>query len=194
MTLFLTFAGFPRPEPPALAWLPPHPSFWVRPLPVASFVSDVFCLFGPGSALHEPEPTNQFGFVFDSPVLFPRMVPVSGAAAHCIPPQTLTRLAREWLEEDTPNFDPAGVCVGSREVEARLWCKTAGSILAGSPFFTAVFRELGCTVHWLVQEGSEIGKHQGSCGFDPMSVGARLSHTQQAPLSSHSPGTPGLIY
>lgn len=87
------------------------------------------------------------------PVLFLRMVP-----AHSIPPHTLTRLARQWLEEDTPNFDPAGVCVGSRDVEARLLCKTADSILAGSPFFTAVFQELGCTVHWLVQEGSEIGK------------------------------------
>ncbi|CAG10768.1 unnamed protein product [Tetraodon nigroviridis] len=85
------------------------------------------------------------------------MVPASVAAAHSIPPQALTRLAREWLEEDTPNFDPAGVCVGSREVEARLLCKTADSILAGSPFFTAVFQELGCTVHWLLQEGSEIG-------------------------------------
>lgn len=85
------------------------------------------------------------------------MVPASVAAAHCIPPQTLTRLARQWLEEDTPNFDPAGVCVGSHEVEARLLCKTADSILAGSPFFTAVFRELGCTVHWILQEGSQIG-------------------------------------
>lgn len=103
------------------------------------------------------------------------MVPASVAAAHSIPPQALTRLAREWLEEDTPNFDPAGVCVGSREVEARLLCKTADSILAGSPFFTAVFQELGCTVHWLLQEGSEIGKHQGSHGWGSMSVGARWS-------------------
>ncbi|XP_029706168.1 nicotinate-nucleotide pyrophosphorylase [carboxylating] isoform X2 [Takifugu rubripes] len=78
-------------------------------------------------------------------------------AAHSIPPHTLTRLAREWLEEDTPNFDPAGVCVGLRDVEARLLCKTPHSVLAGSPFFTAVFRELGCSVHWLLQEGSETG-------------------------------------
>lgn len=97
----------------------------------------------------------------NEPILFVRMAPASVAAEHSIPPQTLTRLAREWLEEDTPNFDPAGVCVGSREVEARLLCKTADSILAGSPFFTAVFRELGCTVHWLLQEGSEIGNQTG---------------------------------
>ncbi|KAM9792573.1 nicotinate-nucleotide pyrophosphorylase [carboxylating]-like [Neosynchiropus ocellatus] len=76
---------------------------------------------------------------------------------HSIPPHTLTRLARQWLEEDTPNFDPAGVCVGSQDVEARLLCKSPNSILAGSPFFTAVFTELGCTVHWIHQEGARLG-------------------------------------
>uniref|UniRef100_A0A3Q3VZT9 Nicotinate-nucleotide pyrophosphorylase [carboxylating] n=1 Tax=Mola mola TaxID=94237 RepID=A0A3Q3VZT9_MOLML len=76
--------------------------------------------------------------------------------AHSIPPHTLTRMAREWLEEDTPNFDPAGACVGSLEVQARLLCKTPHSVLAGSPFFTAVFTEVGCTVDWIFQEGDEI--------------------------------------
>ncbi|XP_028998339.1 nicotinate-nucleotide pyrophosphorylase [carboxylating] isoform X2 [Betta splendens] len=79
------------------------------------------------------------------------------AAADAIPPHTLTLLAQAWLAEDTPNFDAAGVCVGSREVEARLLCKTSGSVLAGSPFFTAVFAEVGCTVEWLHQEGATIG-------------------------------------
>lgn len=86
------------------------------------------------------------------------MSPGSHTAAHLIPPHTLRRLAQEWLEEDTPNFDPAGVCVGSLEVEARLLCKTPHSILAGSPFFTAVFTEVGCTVDWIYQEGAEIGR------------------------------------
>lgn len=93
----------------------------------------------------------------DSSSLFLRMVPSAVAAAHSLPPHTLTRLAREWLEEDTPTFDPAGACVGLREVEARLLCKTPHSVLAGGPFFTAVFRELGCSVDWLLQEGSETG-------------------------------------
>ncbi|XP_056224016.1 nicotinate-nucleotide pyrophosphorylase [carboxylating]-like isoform X2 [Seriola aureovittata] len=78
-------------------------------------------------------------------------------ATHSIPPHALAQLARQWLSEDTPNFDPAGVCVGSKEVEARLLCKTPHSILAGSPFFTAVFTEVGCTVNWIHQEGAEIG-------------------------------------
>ncbi|XP_042249010.1 nicotinate-nucleotide pyrophosphorylase [carboxylating]-like isoform X1 [Thunnus maccoyii] len=86
-----------------------------------------------------------------------KMSPPKHTAAHSIPPHTVTQLAREWLAEDTPNFDPAGVCVGSQEVEARLLCKTPHSILAGSPFFTAVFTEVGCTVDWRYQEGAEIG-------------------------------------
>lgn len=77
--------------------------------------------------------------------------------AHSLPPHALTRLARDWLAEDTPNLDPAGVCVGSREVEARLLCKTPHSVLAGSPFFTAVFREVGCTVDWRYQDGDQLG-------------------------------------
>uniref|UniRef100_A0A3B4THD1 Nicotinate-nucleotide pyrophosphorylase [carboxylating] n=1 Tax=Seriola dumerili TaxID=41447 RepID=A0A3B4THD1_SERDU len=80
-----------------------------------------------------------------------------GYTTHSIPPHALAQLARQWLSEDTPNFDPAGVCVGSKEVEARLLCKTPHSILAGSPFFTAVFTEVGCTVNWIHQEGAEIG-------------------------------------
>ncbi|KAJ8264625.1 hypothetical protein GJAV_G00151410 [Gymnothorax javanicus] len=77
--------------------------------------------------------------------------------SHIIPPHTLTRLAREWLAEDVPNFDPAGVCVGSREVSATLLCKSPGSVLAGCPFFTAVFTELGCTVDWIYSEGQTLG-------------------------------------
>lgn len=88
-----------------------------------------------------------------------RMSTASYTIAHSIPPHTLTHLAREWLEEDTPNFDPAGVCVGSHEVEARLLCKTPHSILAGTPFFTAVFTEVGCTVDWIYPEGHEIGTY-----------------------------------
>ncbi|XP_048842912.1 nicotinate-nucleotide pyrophosphorylase [carboxylating]-like [Brienomyrus brachyistius] len=77
--------------------------------------------------------------------------------SHAIPPHTLARLAREWLAEDTPNFDPAGLCVGSREVEAALLCKSPGSVLAGCPFFNAVFAELDCTVDWLHPEGQILG-------------------------------------
>lgn len=91
-----------------------------------------------------------------SPVIMNQTVPHRDLS-HSIPPHTLIRLAREWLAEDTPNFDPAGVCVGSQEVEARLFCKSPRSVLAGSPFFTAVFTELGCSVEWMYQEGADLG-------------------------------------
>lgn len=88
-----------------------------------------------------------------------RMSPAKHTPAHSIPPHAVMQLAKAWLAEDTPNFDPAGVCVGSQEVEARLLCKSPHSILAGSPFFTAVFTEVGCNVDWIYQDGDEIGQY-----------------------------------
>lgn len=85
------------------------------------------------------------------------MSPSRHPASDSLPQHALTRLARDWLAEDTPSLDPAGVCVGSVEVEARLWCKTPHTVLAGSPFFTAVFTEVGCSVEWLFQDGDNIG-------------------------------------
>ncbi|XP_012679771.2 nicotinate-nucleotide pyrophosphorylase [carboxylating] [Clupea harengus] len=74
-----------------------------------------------------------------------------------LPPHALNRLAKEWLMEDTPNFDLAGLCVGSQEVKAHLLCKSPGTVLAGCPFFSAVFTELGCTVEWTYAEGQILG-------------------------------------
>ena len=69
-------------------------------------------------------------------------------------PISLRHLAREWLKEDTPNFDYGGFVVGEKEETAVLLIKSAG-VLAGQPFFNAVFKELECTVQWEnVQEGS----------------------------------------
>uniref|UniRef100_A0AAV2LPM9 Nicotinate-nucleotide pyrophosphorylase [carboxylating] n=2 Tax=Knipowitschia caucasica TaxID=637954 RepID=A0AAV2LPM9_KNICA len=86
-----------------------------------------------------------------------RMSCANSALAHSLPPHALRRLAREWLEEDTPNFDAAGVCVGNKQVEAKLLCKSPNSVLAGSPFFTAVFQEVDCSVEWRFQDGDRIG-------------------------------------
>uniref|UniRef100_A0A3B4AFM2 Quinolinate phosphoribosyl transferase C-terminal domain-containing protein n=1 Tax=Periophthalmus magnuspinnatus TaxID=409849 RepID=A0A3B4AFM2_9GOBI len=36
--------------------------------------------------------------------------------AHSLPPLTLTRLAQEWLAEDTPHLDPAGAVRAARAV------------------------------------------------------------------------------
>ncbi|XP_071093330.1 nicotinate-nucleotide pyrophosphorylase [carboxylating]-like [Haliotis cracherodii] len=72
--------------------------------------------------------------------------------SHILSPTNLRHLAREWLKEDTPSFDYAGFVVGEKEERAVLLLKSP-AVLAGKPFVDAVFRELDCTVEWLVDEG-----------------------------------------
>ena len=66
---------------------------------------------------------------------------------HILHPVTLQHYAREWLKEDTPNFDYGGFVVGEKEETAILLMKSEG-ILAGRPFFDAIFKELDCKVKW----------------------------------------------
>ncbi|KAL4223164.1 hypothetical protein ACF0H5_016636 [Mactra antiquata] len=74
--------------------------------------------------------------------------------SHVLHPMTIRHLAREWLKEDTPNFDYGGFVVGEKEESAVLLMKSAG-VLAGRPFFEAIFKELECNVVWEnVLEGS----------------------------------------
>ncbi|VDI17723.1 nicotinate-nucleotide pyrophosphorylase [carboxylating]-like [Mytilus edulis] len=75
--------------------------------------------------------------------------------AHVLHPVTLQHMAREWLKEDTPNFDYGGFVVGEKEETALLLMKGEG-VLAGVPFFNAVFKELECTVTWNEVEGNFI--------------------------------------
>jgi nicotinate-nucleotide pyrophosphorylase (carboxylating) len=50
-----------------------------------------------------------------------------------------------WLAEDTPSFDYGGYIVGEVHREAFLFGKgKQAAVLAGSPFFTEVFAQLGC--------------------------------------------------
>ena len=50
-----------------------------------------------------------------------------------------------WLQEDTPSFDYGGFVVGEAEREAFLLGKGhQTAVLAGKPFFTEVFTQLGC--------------------------------------------------
>ena len=46
---------------------------------------------------------------------------------HILHPVTLAHMAREWLKEDTPNFDYGGFVVGEREESAVLLMKSQGS-------------------------------------------------------------------
>lgn len=50
-----------------------------------------------------------------------------------------------WLAEDTPSFDYGGFVVGEAEREAYLLGKgKQTAVLAGVPFFTEIFEQLGC--------------------------------------------------
>lgn len=72
-----------------------------------------------------------------------------------LPTATLNDLVHTWLSEDLPSFDYGGTVVGDREEKALLLCKSPG-VLAGCPFFEAVFKHLNCKVKWLVSEGSQL--------------------------------------
>jgi len=48
-----------------------------------------------------------------------------------------------WLSQDIPSFDVQGCVAGSKRVTAHLLQKSP-CILAGRPFFDAVFAQLGC--------------------------------------------------
>ncbi|KAL3856750.1 hypothetical protein ACJMK2_011473 [Sinanodonta woodiana] len=85
--------------------------------------------------------------------------------SHILHPITLQHLAREWLKEDTPSFDYGGFVVGEREETAVLLMKSFG-VLAGRPFFDAVFKELECRVDWFENEGARI---------EPITVVAKVS-------------------
>lgn len=92
------------------------------------------------------------------------MPATEGAPAHGSPsdllPPSWRSVIPTWLSEDTPSFDWGGFVVGSSPAEARLLAKSPG-VLAGVPFFDAVFEYLGCTVEWHAQEGKDVGKVGG---------------------------------
>eukprot|EP00656_Telonema_subtile_P033371 TRINITY_DN3696_c0_g1_i1.p1 TRINITY_DN3696_c0_g1~~TRINITY_DN3696_c0_g1_i1.p1 ORF type:complete len:295 (-),score=73.80 TRINITY_DN3696_c0_g1_i1:254-1138(-) len=79
--------------------------------------------------------------------------------ANVLPACTPSQI-QQWIEDDCPTFDVGGFVVGNKPEEAWCWGKTSG-ILAGSPFFTAVFDHVGCTVEWLYEEGSQIDVTDG---------------------------------
>ncbi|XP_050417953.2 nicotinate-nucleotide pyrophosphorylase [carboxylating] [Patella vulgata] len=68
-------------------------------------------------------------------------------------PITLQHLSREWLKEDTPNFDYGGFVVGEKMETSLVLLKSAG-VLAGVPFVDAIFKELDCTIEWCFPEGT----------------------------------------
>ncbi|KZT13033.1 nicotinate-nucleotide diphosphorylase [Laetiporus sulphureus 93-53] len=78
---------------------------------------------------------------------------MSHAYEHLLPPSWKPQVTA-WLAEDTPSFDYGGYVVGEAQREAFLLGKgKQTAILAGVPFFTEVFAQVGCEVEWHMQEG-----------------------------------------
>ena len=66
-----------------------------------------------------------------------------------LPPPQVKSIVSQWLQDDIPsNFDAGGYVVGNSIQTAELWMKSDG-ILAGIPFFNAVFDVCGeCNIQW----------------------------------------------
>lgn len=67
----------------------------------------------------------------------------------------LQATVQAWLKEDIPSFDYGGFVVGDKQERAVLLCKSKG-VLAGVPFFNAIFAQVSCTVHWYCDEGTTL--------------------------------------
>lgn len=72
-----------------------------------------------------------------------------------LPSLKVDQYARQWLEEDCPSFDAAAVAAGSDQQTATLYAKSP-LVVAGTSFFGAVFKHLGCTVTWQSHDGDDI--------------------------------------
>ncbi|XP_055265816.1 nicotinate-nucleotide pyrophosphorylase [carboxylating] isoform X1 [Moschus berezovskii] len=75
--------------------------------------------------------------------------------AHLLPPATLAALADSWLREDCPGLNYVALVSGTAPSQAVLWAKSPG-VLAGRPFFDAIFAQVNCQVSWFLPEGSKL--------------------------------------
>nr|XP_012619699.1 nicotinate-nucleotide pyrophosphorylase [carboxylating] isoform X2 [Microcebus murinus] len=86
---------------------------------------------------------------------FPCETDTQRGLALLLPPTTLAALADSWLQEDCPGLNYASWVAGAAPSQAALWAKSPG-VLAGRPFFDAIFAKLNCQVSWFFPEGSKL--------------------------------------
>lgn len=79
-----------------------------------------------------------------------------GAQKHLLLPPHFREDVKEYIKQDMPNFDVGAFVVGDKPMVAHLLAKTDG-VLAGVPYFNAVFEKLGCSVEWFSSEGDFVG-------------------------------------
>ncbi|XP_065393376.1 nicotinate-nucleotide pyrophosphorylase [carboxylating] isoform X1 [Macaca fascicularis] len=90
----------------------------------------------------------------DSPASASQVAATTGLAL-LLPPVTLAALVDSWLREDCPGLNYAALVSGAGPSQAVLWAKSPG-VLAGRPFFDAIFTQLNCQVSWFLPEGSKL--------------------------------------
>lgn len=88
---------------------------------------------------------------------------------HLLLPPHFRADIKEYLRQDMPLFEVGAFVVGDEPMVAQLWVKTDG-VLAGVPYFDAVFEELGCTVEWLVSEGDFLAPSKEQAAADSGAV------------------------
>lgn len=80
---------------------------------------------------------------------------MTAVARGMLNPLALREAIVGFLREDIPNFDVGGDVVGDAKCKAVFFVKSP-LVIAGYPFAEEVLSCLGCTVKWLVDEGSAI--------------------------------------
>ena len=72
-----------------------------------------------------------------------------------LPERQVRHAVQEWIDADMPSFD-VGALVVSKETQgkATLYMKSPG-VLAGKPFFEAVFDSMGCQYEWSAEYAVE---------------------------------------
>jgi len=75
-----------------------------------------------------------------------------------LPTRQIESAVEQWINDDMPSFDVGALVVADRQGKAELYMKSPG-VLAGKPFFDAVFRSVGCEFEWnesLAVEGTYL--------------------------------------
>ena len=80
---------------------------------------------------------------------------MSHSYSRILNPVVTEKLVTSWLIEDQPSFDLQSLSWdGNPEVQAHLWCKSHGSVLAGHPFIDTLVAKVCCNISWLLNEGT----------------------------------------
>ncbi|XP_006896674.1 PREDICTED: uncharacterized protein LOC102860029 [Elephantulus edwardii] len=102
--------------------------------------------------------THESGLASWSSLVWPEVGDKARASSNpalLLPPGTLAALAAAWLQEDCPGHNHSALVTGAAPSQAALWAKSPG-VLAGKPFFDAIFAQLNCQVSWFLPEGSKL--------------------------------------